>query len=166
MAQKARLISFVLLLLTLAAGFMFGLAWDARRPAQNGPAEEGAEITAREAATEEPEAPAEEEGGGRQRGSVIYEVMMQPEQRAAVDQIIVHFRSSMDALRETARRDYNQQRTDLLMATRDSIKAVLNPAQIAQYDSLLAVRYPPNRTRREGSGGGPGDERRREGEAR
>ena len=160
MAQQARLISVVLLFVTLAAGFMLGMAWDARRPAQTGAVEEVVELPA----PEEDES-AGEGDTGRQRGPVIYEVVMQPEQRAAVDEIIVHFSSSMDALRETARRDYNRERTDLLMATRDSIRAVLNPDQIAEYDSLLAVTYSPDRGRdgsrrndsdddRPGSGGG------------
>lgn len=151
MAQKARLISIVLLFVTLAAGFMLGMAWDTRRPVQTGAVEEVVAIPA----PEEDES-AEEGDTERQREPVIYEVVMQPEQRAAVDEIIVHFSSSMDALRETARRDYNQRRTDLLMATRDSIRAVLNPDQIAEYDSLLAVHYAPDRgrggSRRDGSG--------------
>ena len=41
----------------------------------------------------------------------------------------------------------------LVMRTQDSIKAILNPQQIAQYDSLLVVRYPGNRD-------GRGDDRR------
>lgn len=152
MAQQARLISIILLFATLAAGFMLGMAWDARRPAQTGAVEEVVEIPA----PEEDES-ARESDTERQREPVIYEVVMQPEQRAAVDEIIVHFSSSMDALRENARRDYNRARTDLLMATRDSIRAVLNPDQIAEYDSLLAVHYPPDRgsrdrSRRDGSG--------------
>lgn len=158
MAQQARFISVVLLFVTLAAGFMLGMAWDARRPAQTGVPDEVVEI-----APPEPEEPAEEEGAERERGPVIYEVVMQPEQRAAVDEIIVHFQSSMDGLRETARRDYNRNRTDLLMATQNSIRAVLNADQIAEYDSLLVVRYSPDRggrdrSRRDGSGDErPGD---------
>ncbi len=154
MAQKARLISVVLLFATLAAGFMLGMAWDARRPAQAGTVEEVVEIPA----------PEEDESAGegdaeRQRDPVIYEVVMQPEQRAAVDEIIVHFSSSMDALRETARQDYNRRRMDLLMATQDSIKAVLDPDQIAEYDSLLAVRYSPDRSRDGSRRNGSGDDR-------
>lgn len=160
MAQQARFISVVLLFVTLAAGFMLGMAWDARRLAQSGAVEEVVEIPVEEADE------SAEQDTERQRGPVIYEVVMQPEQRAAVDEIIVHFRSSMDALRETARRDYDRDRMDLLMATQDSIKAVLNADQIAEYDSLLAVRYPPNRGDRDDSRrDGPDDERRGEGEA-
>ena len=160
MAQQARFISVVLLFVTLAAGFMLGMAWDARRLAQSGAVEEVVEIPVEEADE------SAEQDTERQRGPVIYEVVMQPEQRAAVDEIIVHFRSSMDALRETARRDYDRDRMDLLMATQESSKAVLNADQIAEYDSLLAVRYPPNRGDRDDSRrDGPDDERRGEGEA-
>lgn len=161
MAQQARFISVVLLFVTLAAGFMLGMAWDARRPAETRAVEEVVELPAEEA-----DESAEQEDTERERGPVIYEVVMQPEQRAAVDEIIVHFRSSMDALREGARRDYDRDRMDLLMATQDSIKAVLNADQISEYDSLLAARYSPDRgergdSRRDGSD----DERRGEGEA-
>lgn len=162
MAQQARFISVVLLFVTLAAGFMLGMAWDARRPAPPAPVEEVVELP-----VEEADESAEQEDTERQRGPVIYEVVMQPEQRAAVDEIIVHFRSSMDALRETARQDYDRERMDLLMATQDSIKAVLNADQIAEYDSLLAARYSPDRGERGDSRrDGPDDERPGEGEAR
>ena len=144
MAQQARLISVVLLFVTLAAGFMLGMAWDSRRSSPDGAPEEVVEI-----ATPEPEEP-EEEDTERQRGPVIYEVGMEPGQRAAVDEIIGHFRSSLDALRDDAERDYNRNRRDIVMATQDAIKAVLNSDQIAEYDSLLAVRYAPNRGDRDG----------------
>ncbi len=164
MAQQARFISVVLLFVTLAAGFMLGMAWDTRRPAQTGTAEV---VAIQTPDVEETQEDAEQGDTERERGPVIYEVVMQPEQRAAVDEIIVHFRSSMDALREAARRDYDRERMDLLMATQDSIKAVLNADQIAEYDSLLAARYSPDRgergdSRRDGSD----DERPGEGEAR
>lgn len=154
MAQdtRARLISVLLLALTLAAGFMFGLAWSARQPADAFPPEEMA------AGVAEPEAEegTEEADTERSRGPVIYEIPMDPGQRAGVDEIIRHFRSNMRALNEEANREYeryDRDRTALMMATQDSIKAILNPAQIAQYDSLLAVRYAGNRD-------GRGDSRR------
>ena len=161
MAQQARFISVVLLFVTLAAGFMLGMAWDARRPTETGAVEEVVELP-----VEEADETAEQRDTERQRGPVIYEVVMQPAQRAAVDEIIVHFQSSMEALREGARRDYDRDRMDLLMATQDSIKAVLNADQIAEYDSLLAVRYSPDRGDQDDSRrDGPDDERRGEGEA-
>lgn len=147
MAQQARLISVVLLFVTLAAGFMLGMAWDSRRSSPDGAPEEVVEIATPE--PEEPEEP-EEEDTERQRGPVIYEVGMEPDQRAAVDEIIGHFRSSLDVLRDDAERDYNRNRRDIVMATQDAIKAVLNSDQIAEYDSLLAVRYAPNRGDRDG----------------
>ena len=161
MALQSRFISVVLLFVTLAAGFMLGMAWDSRRAAETGTVEEVVELP-----VETADETAEQGDAERQRGPVIYEVVMQPEQRARVDEIIVHFQSSMDALRETARRDYDRDRMDLLMATQDSIKAVLNPGQIAEYDSLLAVRYSPDRGDQDDSRrGGSDDERRGEGEA-
>lgn len=162
MAQQARLISVVLLFVTLAAGFMLGMAWDSRRPAQDGTPEEIVELP-----TPEPEDAKEEEAGERQRGPVIYEVGMQPGQRVAVDEIIRHFRSSMNALQDDAEQDYNRKRMDLLSATQDSLKATLNPDQVAEYDSLLAVRYSPNRGDRDGERrGGQRTDRSEEGEGR
>lgn len=133
--KRARLLSVVLLAMTLAVGFMFGLAWSARQPAQPEAGPE-AEETVEEADTS---------NTSRSRGPAIYELGLEPEQRAAVDEIVSHFRSSMRVLNEEAREEYNRRQTELLMTTRDSIKAVLNPSQIAAYDSLLAVRYPPDR---------------------
>jgi hypothetical protein len=146
MAQQARLISVVLLFLTLAAGFMLGMAWDSRRSAPAGDVEEVVVSPTPETGETE-----EEEGAERQRGPVIYEIGMEPEQRAAVDEIIVHFRSSMNSLRGDAERDYDRKRRGLILAIQDSIKAVLNPDQVAEYDSLLAVRYSPNRGSRRDS---------------
>ena len=146
--NRARLISLLLLGLTLAVGFMFGMAWDAHQPADVVPVEE----TAESAVEPEPEEPAEETNAGRNRGPVIYEVGLEPEQRAAVDEIIRHLRSRWTALEE-AREEYDQRQRALVAETQDSIKAILNPQQIAQYDSLLAVRYPRNRD-------GRGDTRR------
>ncbi len=146
--NRARLISLLLLGLTLAVGFMFGLAWDARQAPDVVPVEETAETVA-EPDTEEP---AEEASAGRGRGPVIYEVAMEPEQRAAVDEIIGHLRSRWASIEE-AREEYDRRQRALVAEAQDSIKAILNPQQIAQYDSLLAVRYPRNRD-------GRGDERR------
>ncbi len=143
--RRARLISVLLLALTLAVGFMFGLAWSARQSAGDVSATEEVQGAA------EPEA--EEADTSRGRGPVIYELGLEPDQRAGVDEIIRHFRSRMRALNEEAREEYDRRQSALLVTTRDSIKAILNPGQIAEYDSLLAVRYSPNRD-------GRGDSRR------
>ncbi len=148
--RRARLISVLLLVLTLAVGFMFGLAWSARQPAGDVSAAEEAQSAA-EPEAEEPEA--EEADMSMGRGPVIYELGLEADQRAGVDEIIRHFRSRMRALNEEAREEYDRRQSALLMTTRDSIKAILNPGQIAEYDSLLAVRYSPNRD-------GRGDSRR------
>ncbi|MDE2753912.1 MAG: hypothetical protein OXI83_15160 [Gemmatimonadota bacterium] len=150
--NRARLISLLLLGLTLAVGFMFGLAWDARRAPDVVPDVVPVEETAETVAEPDAEEPAEEASAGRGRGPVIYEVAMEPEQRAAVDEIIGHLRSRWASIEE-AREEYDRRQRALVVEAQDSIKAILNPQQIAQYDSLLAVRYPRNRD-------GRGDERR------
>ena len=138
--NRARIISVLLLGLTLAVGFMFGLAWDTRQ----GTDAVTVDAIAQDVAEPEAEEPTEETNTGRGRGPVIYEVVLEPEQRADVDEIVRHFRGRWSAIEEV-REEYNQRQRALFLETQDSIKAILNPQQIAQYDSLLAVRYPRDR---------------------
>ena len=145
---RARIVALVLLGLTLTMGFMVGRAWDvvgspegdavAMSP-ETSPQGEAADQSEDEPDAAEDRQPGNEGG----RGPVIYQVGLHDAQRADVDEIIAHFRASMRALDEQARRDYDEKQSALLIATRDSIKAVLNPDQIARYDSLLAARYGP-----------------------
>ncbi len=142
--NRARLISVLLLGLTLAVGFMFGVAWDARQAADVVAVDE----TTESGVEPEPQEPAEETNASRGRGPVIYEVGMEPEQHAAVDEIIRHLRSRWAAIEE-AREEYDRRQRALVVEAQDSIKAILNPRQIAQYDSLLGVRYPRDRAGRD-----------------
>ena len=79
---------------------------------------------------------------------MIYEVAMEPGQRTAVDEIIGRLRSRWAAMEE-AREEHDRRQRALVVEAQDSIKAILSPRQIAQYDSLLAVRYPRNRDGRD-----------------
>lgn len=143
--NRARIISVLLLGLTLAVGFMFGLAWDAHQADPVVPIIETVEGLA-EPDEEEMDSEADT---APNRGPVIYELGLEPEQHAGVDEIIGHFRSNMRTLNEEAREEYNRKQMSLVMRTQDSIKAILNPQQIAQYDSLLVVRYARDRDGRD-----------------
>ncbi len=153
--KRARLISVLLLILTFAAGYMLGLARESRRSAEAVPSVDAvvADEAAQEAASPD-EAPRDEDAdSSRAREPVIYELGLEPEQRERVAEIIRHFRGRMRTLNRESRAAYDRDQTALLNATRDSIKSILNPVQVVQYDSLLAVRYPPERGRQ-------GDDRR------
>ncbi len=123
--KNPRLLSSALLVLTLAAGFLGGMAWQKRQVA---------------AALAE-EARSRGDGGQEGRRMVIDEVGLEPERRVQVDEIIRHFRARMRALDEEFQGAYAPRQRALIRSTRDSIKSVLSPAQEATYDSLLAVRY-------------------------
>ncbi len=155
--SRERLISVVLLGLTFAVGFMFGLAWDARQGADVAPVEEAAEpAEAAEVAVEPAATDSAEEANADRGRAVIYEVGMEPAQHNAVDEIIGHFRSEWAAIEE-ARHEHNRMQRSLIADAQDSIRAILTPQQIAVYDSLLAVHYPRNR---DGRGDGRRERRR------
>ncbi len=127
--RKASVLSILLLVLTLAAGFLGGVAWQRNQAMAPEP---------NETATQEP----------RDRGSrrlVIDEVGLEPDKRAEVDAILQHFMVRVRALHK----EFTPRHRALLHGARDSIKSVLEPDQRALYDSLLEVRY--------GSGGLGGD---------
>ena len=142
--KQARLLSVVLLLLTLAAGILIGMAWSEHagdgdstpmevlspaRPA--GDSDEAADA----------DADPEEREDTRRRGPVIYELDLAPDQRTTVDGLIQHFRIGLEELDDEMAEEMWRRRDALAAALRDSIKAVLQPEQAALYDSLLTVRY-------------------------
>ena len=123
--KSPRLISAVLLVLTLAAGFAIGMAWpsDAEPPPEEG------------------EAPGSRDGDRGRRALVIHEVGLDPEVRAQVDEIISHFGRRMQALDREFREAYRPRQRALIGQARDSIRSILTPRQVVVYDSLLALRY-------------------------
>jgi len=156
--KRARLISVLLLILTFAAGYMLGLARDSRRADEAVTSVDwvvGDDEAAQEPEPPDDEPPDEQADSSRARGPVIYQLGLEPAQRERVEEIIRHFRGRMRTLNRESREAYDREQTALLDATRDSIKAILSPGQVVQYDSLLAVRYPPDRGRQ-----GQGDDRR------
>ena len=182
--KQARLMSVVLLFLTLAAGILIGMAWSERGgdgdsvpmevlgpaqptddPEEPADADQGDDPEARDATRDErPE-------GERRRGPVIYELDLEPDQRTTVDGLIQHFRIGLEELDDEMAAEMWRRRGALASALRDSIKAVLRPEQAALYDSLLTVRYSRSGSDRgdrgrDGDGRGDGRERDRDGDGR
>lgn len=122
--KHPRLVSAVLLLLTLAAGFAGGLAWRSG-DADPAPAE----------------ANRSRDGGRERRSLVIHEIGLDPATRAKVDDIIDHFGAQMRALDREFEEQYRPRQRALIAQARDSIRSVLTPAQVVAYDSLLSARY-------------------------
>jgi hypothetical protein len=138
-----RLVSLALLGLVLVTGFLMGMAW------QNSDGVQAAEAPT-ETAEPAPERPSR----------VIDQVGLAEQQRADVDRIIEHYRVEMKALDEEFREAYRPRRGELIRATRDSIKAVLDPNQRMLYDSLLEARYGSGRSggdTSQGEGASDGD---------
>ena len=137
--RRASAISVALLVVTLVAGFLGGVAW---QKSQVAPVQA-------EAGEDDPQRDRSD------RRMVIDEVGLEPDKRAEVDEIIQHFmvhmralyaefepyRERLEALNDEYEQAYQPQQRELFRQTRDSIKAILAPEQRALYDSLLAVRY-------------------------
>lgn len=150
--RKASVLSIVLLVVTLAAGFFGGVAWQ-RSQVDPEQAEEGGDDPRRDRGD---------------RRMVIDEVGLESGKRAEVDEIIQHFmvhmralyaefeehRDRMQALSDEYEQTYRPRQRELFRQTRDSIKSILAPEQRALYDSLLAVRYGDGDRARDESGEG------------
>lgn len=147
---RASVLSIALLLATVAAGFLGGVAW-----------QRGRTVSA------EPEEPAAEEPSGRrERRLVIDEVGLEPGRRAEVEAIVQHFLARKRELDEEFEDAYQPRMRELYRSTRDSIKSVLSPEQRAFYDSLLAVRYGHGGSRRDSASQPRGGDRRKGGKER
>lgn len=153
-ANKASVLSIALLVVTLAAGFFVGMAWQKNRVVADA-AEEGADDQPRER---------------NDRRMVIDDVGLESGKRAEVEEIIQHFFVQMRALHEEYEpmrvrigelndeyeQAYRPQQRELIRQARDSIKSILMPGQRALYDSLLAVRYGNSDRGRDEPGNGRG----------
>ena len=162
--RKASVLSVALLVVTVAAGFLGGVAW------QKGQV----------ASVQAEDADDDQRRDRSERRMVIDEVGLEPGKRAEVEEIIRHFmiqmrslheefepvRARMQALNDEFEEAYRPRQRDLFRQTRDSIKSILAPDERTLYDSLLAVRYGDGDRGRGGSGGGQPRGRPDEGGAR
>ena len=141
--RKASVLSIALLLVTLAAGFLGGVAWQ-KSQVDSVQAEEGED---------------EQRYSRNDRRMVIDEVGLEPDKRTEVEQIIQHFVVRMRTLNDEFEQAYRPKQRELFREARDSIKSILVPEQRALYDSLLAVRYGNGDRGRDASGEGQGSGR-------
>ena len=138
-ARKAGVLSIALLVVTLAAGFLGGVAWQ-RSQADSVAEEDGGDDRRRDRSD---------------RRMVIDEVGLESGKRAEVEEVIQHFMVRMRTLHDEYEpfrvrvrevndeyeEAYRPKQRELFRQARDSIKSLLAPGQRALYDSLLAVRY-------------------------
>ena len=162
--RKASVLSIALLVVTLAAGFFGGVAWQRSQPVF----------------VQADEGEGEPRRDRSERRMVIDEVGLEPGKRTEVEEIIQHFMVQMRALHgefepmrvrvrelnDEYEQTYRPRQRELFRQTRDSIKSILAPEQRVLYDSLLAVRYGNGDRDRDGSGegrdrGGPNGGRER-----
>ena len=148
--RRASVLSVALLLVTLVAGFLGGVAWQ-RTQVASVQAEEGGDDPPRDRGD---------------RRMVIDEVGLEPAKRAEVEEIIQHFmvrmrslyeefepyRERVEVLNDEYEQAYRPKQRELFRRARDSIKSILVPEQRALYDSLLAARYGNRDSGRDESG--------------
>lgn len=132
---KMQLVSVVILVVVLVAGFLVGVAWD--RSVRSDSVDTTAPTT-------------QTEGDRRERSGrrlIVEQVGLSAEQKARVDSLVAYHRDRMEALQREVAPRYRA----IIEATRESIKDVLTPDQRAQYDSLLAEHDRRRRERRDGN---------------
>jgi len=120
-SSRPRLLGMALLAVVFAAGALAGAAF--YRVAEARPGEEGA----RDERCERPH--------GR-KGLLVDQVSPTPEQRVRIDSILERRRGQMDAFWSGE----GQRLRTIVDSTRGEIRAVLTPAQRAEYDRLLEER--------------------------
>ena len=154
--QRVKAATVAILALVLSAGFLLGAVWDQRLDTQPGSATEGNSV------------PTRTRGGRRSAMYVRVTPALSAEQLAAAEVIVARRREAAQALMKEARVDslyvamksaeqvfkdvYNPRFTALMEGSRDAIRLVMTPAQVAHYDSLLADS---DRRRNSGTGAGP-----------
>lgn len=150
--RKASVLSIALLVVTLAAGFFGGVAWQRSQVVSVQP----------------DEGEAEPRRDRSERRIMIDELGLEPGKRTEVEEIIQHFMVQMRALtgefepmrvrvqelNDKYEQAYRPRQRELFREARDSIKSILAPEQRVLYDSLLAVRYGNRDRDRDGSGEG------------
>ena len=144
---RATVTSGLVLGLVFVSGALVGRAWD-ERTAEARPVEEASDSAS--------ESSQGEARGERRRGRMYEQVGLDDAQHVVIDSIVVHFRSDLRTLQAAYRERYQEQRglyeqeyDALLDSVRGAIKAVMNPEQRAQYDSLLKASDERERARRE-----------------
>jgi hypothetical protein len=123
---RTRLVTLLLLAVVFGSGVMLGLAADSSLTAEQ-PSNSGAAGALGSA----PEAPQPE------RRYIYQEVGPNEMQLARIDSVVAEHRAQRDALDEETKARYDEARRRILLDTREGIKAVLSPEQVAEYERLL-----------------------------
>ena len=123
---RTRLITAFLLAVVFGSGVMLGLAADSSLIAEQ---PSGTEAVAPEATP-----PAASEAARRY---IYHEVGPNEMQLARIDSVVAEHRARRDALEEETKARYDEARRQILLDTREGIKAVLTPEQAAEYERLL-----------------------------
>jgi hypothetical protein len=123
---RTRLITVLLLAVVFGSGVMLGLAADSSLIAEQPPETE--------AVAPEVEVPAAPEA---ERRYIYHEVGPNEVQLARIDSVVAEHRARRDALDEETKARYDEARRQIVLDTREGIKAVLTPEQAAEYDRLL-----------------------------
>ncbi len=158
--RQARLMSVVLLFVTLAAGILVGVAWSERDRDETATPPDEVEQAARTPAADDPDDPGQDRDRER-RPPVIFELDLDPEQRARLEGMGELFTREWEALDEEMHQEMRRRQRELRRAAWDSTRAVLRPDQLARYDSLLTARYARRDSIRGGGGRGNDSDRGR-----
>ncbi len=126
-SDRTRLSTAMVLVLVFGAGTAVGFALD-RGTAPASPA-----------VASEREAPDSDEEEPRRRW-IIESVDLRPDQRVQVDSILEFYRQRMEELQEEFHEAYRPRSREVVVSTRDALKALLDDRQRVVYDSLLAER--------------------------
>lgn len=122
-ARRARILGAILLAVVFVGGAFSGAAVD--RLIVDGGGERPARVE-----------PCRDDDRDRDRGHLIDQIDLTPEQRARVDQILERRRTQLDSFWVQAR----PQLRAIIDATQEEIRAIMTPEQRAQYDRLRAER--------------------------
>lgn len=123
---RTRLITVLLLSVVFGSGVMLGLAADSSLIAEQPPVPEAVGPGASAPAAPEAE-----------RRYIYHEVGPNELQLARIDSVVAEHRARRDALDEETKARYDEARRRILLDTREGIKAVLTPEQVAEYERLL-----------------------------
>lgn len=155
---RTRLASSVVLTLVFGSGLLLGAAIDRRLEGAQAP--DRGELAAatvsppeapapRLGGSSDPNAPDEPDTGNEDREPMYSQVGLDPEQSARIEQVVVHYREHVRALRAESRARYDEAYWTLVTEVRDSIKALMTEAQVARYDELLSDSDDRRRAREE-----------------
>ncbi len=137
---RTRLVTVLVLLLVLAAGFVLGMAASHQVTA---PGLTGEQVGRSEEGGDDPERAETGETSGSESGSrrplLIEQVGLSDVQNTKKDSIVGYYRERMRALHEEFDSAYNTRYREIVIETRDALRSLLSDEQRLAYDSLLVA---------------------------